>query len=94
MKIRLHVENEVPDQDQDQVFDVVSDSRDVRKYEEAFSTSWINTELSITQMAQLAWVTLRRQGLYEGDWPSFDKINIDVTSKVYEQGEVEAGNPT
>ena len=93
MKIKIKVTNEQED-GSEITYEVIADGRDVRKYEEHFETSWIATELSMTQVSQLAWVASRRQGLYEGDWASFDKINTDTTSSRYEAGEVESENPT
>lgn len=59
---------------------VVADARDIRNYESEFATSFVTTELSYTQMTQLAYVAMKRQGIFKGSYDVFDSQCTDVDS--------------
>jgi hypothetical protein len=73
---------------------VIADSRDVRAYEAEFDRSFLTTDLSLTQISQLAFCALRRQGRFKGSWDVFDASAIDVEGADEDEGEVETPRPT
>jgi len=93
VKIKMHVELEKSD-GKLETFDVVSDARDIRGYEAEFKESWIATELSFTQMSQLAWITARRARKFSGSYDVWDAEAVDVSSSEEDEGEVETADPT
>jgi hypothetical protein len=96
MKIKMQI---TLDKDgSEEKLDLVADDRDVRAYESEFSSNWLTTELSYTQLGQLAWLTARRQGKFKGSWDVFNAMAVEVTNAPdpdeEEAGEVTPTRPT
>lgn len=94
MRIKMKVELEKSTGEIEE-FEVTADARDVRTYESEYGVSWLTTDLSFNQLAQLAWITARRQKKYTGSWEGFNSEAVDVSSaNVDKDGEVESDRPT
>lgn len=90
MKTRIKIVLETPDGEKtDQL---VADARDIRSYESQFSTSFLTTDLSMTQITQLAFVTMKRLGQFTGSWDVFNSQCVEVESA--DDAEAEPDRPT
>jgi hypothetical protein len=93
--MRIPIKVVLEEQDgQERTETIVADSRDVRAYEAEFDTSFLTTDLSVTQITQLAFCALRRQGRFRGSWDVFDSSAVDVEGVNAEEGEVDTERPT
>lgn len=97
MQVRMKVELEKSTGETEK-YTVVADARDIRAYEAEFKQSWISTELSFIQLAQLAWIASRRQRKFTGSYDVFDAEAVDVSAadaeETEKEGEVEPAAPT
>lgn len=75
MKVSMKVVLEDPEP---RVFRLTADARDVRRYEGHFRQSFLTSELSMTQLTQLAWATMARRGLFKGSYEGFDEVCTEV----------------
>lgn len=78
MKVQMKVVLDTPTGDLAQ--EVTADARDIRAYESEFGASFLTTELSMTQLTQLAYVTMKRTGRFTGTYQSFDSECVEVES--------------
>lgn len=76
MKVRMKVVLETPDGEKTD--SVVADARDIRNYESEFDRSFLSTELSMIQLTQLAYVTLKRTKAFSGSYDVFDSQCVEV----------------
>ena len=56
-------------------FEVASDARDIRRWESEHGDSYIRTQISMTQIAQLVYLALRRTGQINGRYPSYEDFD-------------------
>lgn len=78
MKIKIKIVLETPDGEKTDT--VTADARDVRAYESEFQTSFITSELSMTQLTQLSYVSMKRAKTFVGSYDVFDSQCIEVES--------------
>lgn len=76
MRVTMKVILETPDGEKTDT--VVADARDIRNYESEFDRSFLTSELSMTQLTQLAYVTLKRLGRFAGSYDVFDSQCTEV----------------
>jgi hypothetical protein len=76
MKITMKVVLETPDGETTE--EVVADARDIRRYESEFDKSFVTSELSMIQMTQLAYVSLKRLKKFTGSYDVFDSQCVEV----------------
>lgn len=89
MRVRMKVVLETPDGEKTDT--VVADARDIRNYESEFDRSFLSTELSMIQLTQLAYVTLKRGKAFTGSYDVFDSQCVEVEGA---DDEVEPARPT
>lgn len=83
------------------VHEVSYDGRDIRAYEAEFDAS-VLTSTTYTQVCQIAFCAMRRQGLFVGSWEVFDaqcleaqdRLDLPADEASAHVGEVDPGRPT
>lgn len=89
MKTKIKIVLETPDGEKTDT--VTADARDIRNYEAEFQQSFLTTDLSMTQITQLAYVTMKRLGRFKGSYDVFDN---QCTEAEGADDEEDAGRPT
>lgn len=86
MRVKIKIILDTPDGEKSDT--ITADSRDVRNYEGEFQVSFLTTELSMVQITQLAYVTMKRLGKFSGSYDMFDSQAIDVEGADAEEEDI------
>lgn len=90
MRVKIKITLETPDGEKTDT--VTADARDVRNYEAEFQVSFLTTDLSMIQITQLAYVTMKRLGMFTGSYDVFDSQAVEVEGT--DEEPVEQARPT
>jgi len=78
MRVLMKIVLETPDGEKTD--EITADARDIRHYESEFDVSFLTSELSLIQLTQLAYVTMKRLKKFVGSWDVFDGQCVDIES--------------
>jgi hypothetical protein len=84
--------------DDGEEFKVSSDARDLRRWEAAYSKTMVGETLSFTYLAQICYLAMRRTGMVDARFPTYDQfdarcVDLDI-KRVNSEDDQLVGNPT
>jgi len=90
-------QNYIVEMEDGTVHEIESDARDIRKWEATYGKSFMTSELSFTEVAQVAYIAGRRTGVLNGTYPTYDAFDaacVDARGKTVAGATQLVGDPT
>jgi len=75
-------------------YTIEADARDIRAWEAEHSESFLNTVLSFTVVAQIAYLAGKRTGILNGQYPTYAEFDSHCVDARGKRDRALVGNPT